>query len=323
MKKVYFVTGGTGFIGSAIVKKLSEEGHSIVVLDNDWRGNARRLSGLKGDIDIINADIRDSNSVCEASKNADSIIHLAYVNGTENFYQSPDLVMDVAVRGMLSIVDACQKNNVKEFVLASSSEVYQSPNIIPTNESVQVVVPDIYNPRYSYGGGKIACELMTTNMVSKLVDKTLIFRPHNVYGPDMGFEHVIPQLAMKLIQIKHFESSKDEVKILGSGEQTRAFCYIDDFIQGVHLLLTQSSPSGLYHIGTPSETSIMNLCKLMMSRLGLDLRVKTSVAPKGETDRRVPDVSKIKQLGFKPAVNLDQGLEKTIPWYQEYCLQNK
>jgi nucleoside-diphosphate-sugar epimerase len=99
---------------------------------------------------------------------------------------------------MINVLDACIYNNVKNFFLASSSEVYQTPPIVPTDERVPLSVPDVLNPRYSYGGGKIACELLAVNYGRKFFDQMVIFRPHNIYGPAMGWEHVIPQLCMRM-----------------------------------------------------------------------------------------------------------------------------
>ena len=96
---------------------------------------------------------------------------------------------------MISVLDACRHHGIRELVLASSSEVYQTPPGIPTPENVPLSVPDPLNPRYSYGGGKIICELMAINYGRQGFDRVLIFRPHNVYGPDMGWEHVLPQFA--------------------------------------------------------------------------------------------------------------------------------
>src|SRR3989338_4775797 len=161
--KKYLVTGGTGFIGSALVKRLVKEGHKVRVLDNNIRGLAENLKEIEDKIEIVTADIRDANTVQNVIKGVDSVIHLAYINGTEFFYTRPELVLEIAVKGIISVIDGCIMENVKEIVLASSSEVYQTPKKVPTDESAQLIVPDPMNPRYSYGGGKIISELMAIN----------------------------------------------------------------------------------------------------------------------------------------------------------------
>ena len=198
MIKSYLVTGGTGFIGSAVVKRLLQTGARIRVLDNNSRGHERKLGAAAADVELHTGDIRDAQAVARAVHGVDCVVHLAYVNGTEYFYTHPDLVLDVAVKGMINVIDACRTHGVGELVLASSSEAYQVPLVVPTPENVPLVVPDVLNPRYSYGGGKIISELLAVNFGRRHFQRVVIFRPHNVYGPDMGHEHVIPQFAERM-----------------------------------------------------------------------------------------------------------------------------
>ena len=161
--KKYLVTGGTGFIGSALVRRLVKEGFKVRVLDNDIRGAQERLSDVAKKIEFVSGDIRNFDDVTESCRGVDSVIHLAYINGTEYFYKMPELILEVAVKGIINVIDSCIKENVKELFLASSSEVYQYPPKIPTSEDAPLTVPDVFNPRYSYGGGKIISELLTIN----------------------------------------------------------------------------------------------------------------------------------------------------------------
>ena len=129
------VTGGSGFIGSALVKALVKAGHNVRVLDDNSRGAPRRLSEVENDIEFVAGDIRDAAAVDKAAQGMDEVHHLAFVNGTEFFYSPPDLVLDVGVRGMINVIDACRARNVGTLILASSSEVYQTPPQVPTDES--------------------------------------------------------------------------------------------------------------------------------------------------------------------------------------------
>src|SRR5262249_18729411 len=149
----------------------------------------------------VEGDIRNRDDVLAATAGVDAVCHLAFVNGTEFFYSRPDLVLDVAVKGMSNILDACMKCGVDELYLTSSSEVYQSPPVIPTDETVALSIPDCLNPRYSYAAGKIISEIMTVNYGRRHFRRVVIVRPHNVYGPDMGWEHVIPQLVLRMKQL--------------------------------------------------------------------------------------------------------------------------
>ena len=229
------VTGGSGFIGSGLVKALVRAGHRVRVLDDNSRGSPRRLTEVANDIEFIAGDIRDAAAVEKAAQAIDEVHHLAFVNGTEFFYSRPDLVLDVGVRGMINVIDACRKHDIGTLVLASSSEVYQTPPTTPTDESAPLCIPDPLNPRYSYGGGKLISELMAINFGRKYFERVLIFRPHNVYGPDMGWEHVIPQFALRLdAAAKKQPSGKLPFEIQGTGKETRSFCFIDDLVSRRH-----------------------------------------------------------------------------------------
>jgi nucleoside-diphosphate-sugar epimerase len=161
------VTGGSGFIGSGLAKALVKSGARVRVLDDNSRGRPRRLADVEKDIEFIGGDIRDAAAVESATRGIDEVHHLAFVNGTEFFYSQPDLVLDVGVRGMINVIDACRKQNVGNLILASSSEVYQTPPQVPTAEDAPLSVPDVLNPRYSYGGGTWISELMAINFGRK------------------------------------------------------------------------------------------------------------------------------------------------------------
>ena len=140
------VTGGSGFIGSALVKALLGRGETVRVLDDNSRGALRRPAGVERDIEFVGGDIRDAGAVDAAMRGIDEVHHLAFVNGTATFYSAPDLVLDVGVKGIVNVIDACRRHGVGRLVLASSSEVYQSPPHVPTDESAPLVVPDPLNP---------------------------------------------------------------------------------------------------------------------------------------------------------------------------------
>jgi len=317
--KKYLVTGGTGFIGSALVKKLIKNGSKVRVLDNNSRGASARLSDLEKDVDLIISDIRDEKAVKDAASGMDAIIHLAYINGTEFFYTKPELVLDVAVKGMSSVINACKEANIGELILASSSEVYQSPEEIPSSESVPLIVPDVLNPRFSYGGGKIISELMAINYGRKYLDKVVIFRPHNVYGPDMGFEHVLPQLTMRALDaVKDKKLGDINFEIQGDGSQTRAFTYIDDFVNGVMCLLNKGQHLNIYHIGNPEEIKIIDAVNSIFKILKKEPNIINTPLKEGSTERRCPKIDKIKKIGFKPEVMFDKGLPLLVNWYKNH-----
>jgi len=318
MPKKYLVTGGTGFIGSALVRRLVKEGYGVRVLDNNIRGSEEGLKNVIDRIEFIQGDVRDPGTVESACDGVDSVIHLAFINGTEFFYKKPELVLDVGVKGMMNVVDGCIKHGVKELVLASSSEVYQTPDTIPTDEKAPLSIPDPLNPRYSYAGGKIISELIALNYGRKYFDRVVIFRPHNIYGPNMGWEHVIPQFVTRMRDICE-KTSSGEIKfpIQGTGKETRAFCHIDDFIDGLMIILERGKHMEIYHIGTMDEISMEKVAFEVGKCFGRDVQIVPGEEAKGGTPRRCPDITKLKELGYKPKIPFDEGLKITVKWYNE------
>lgn len=319
MSRHFLVTGGSGFIGSGVVLALVRRGDRVRCFDNNWRGSFENLREVSGKVEFVQGDIRDPKAVSKAVKGVDAVLHLAAINGTEHFYKIPDLILEVAVKGMLNIVDACKEHHVRDLVVMSSSEVYQVPSIIPTPETVPLVVPDVRNPRYSYGSGKIISEMIAMHAGSAF-DSVRIVRPHNVYGPAMGWEHVVPQLISRLYSTlgnnwKRGTRSDVQLPIQGSGEETRAFVFIDDMVAGFLLATDRGEHRGIYHVGTEQEVRITDLARQVGRCLGVNVNVRPGDLQKGGTPRRCPDIRQIQALGYKPQTTLQAGLEKTVSWY--------
>ena len=314
------VTGGSGFIGSALVKALVHRGETVRVFDDNSRGALRRLQEVERDIEFVNGDIRDAAAVEAALRGVDEVHHLAFVNGTATFYSAPDLVLDVGVKGIVNVIDGCRRHGVGSLVLASSSEVYQTPPRVPTDESVPLTVPDPLNPRLSYGAGKIISEMMAINHGRKHFERVLIFRPHNVYGADMGFDHVIPEFAVRIKRAiaNHGAGGAVPFPIQGSGEETRSFCHVDDLVAGVMIMRERGEHLGVYHVGTMEEVAIADLARRIARAAGREITLEPSTVLAGSTARRCPDVSKLAALGYRPRVPLDQGLPPVLKWYWDH-----
>jgi nucleoside-diphosphate-sugar epimerase len=314
--KSYLVTGGTGFIGAGLVKALVAAGARVRSLDNNSRGSKEKLGEAASRVELVEGDIRDASTVASAAKGVDAICHLAYVNGTEFFYTKPELILEVAVKGMMNVIDACLVNHVPELVLASSSEVYQTPPNVPTDETAPLVVPDVLNPRYSYGGGKIICELLAVNYGRTHIPRVVIFRPHNVYGPDMGWEHVIPQFAVRLRELHHGQPEGVlPFPLQGTGKETRSFIYIDDMVKGVLSVMERGEHMGVYHIGSGVETTVEDLAHEIARCFGRQIKIVPGPLQPGSTLRRCPDITRLRSLGFEPHSSLSQGLKDTVRWY--------
>ena len=312
-KKYIVVTGGTGFIGSNIIKKLILNKYNIIVIDNNYRGNLGRLSGLKKKIKFLECDVRDKVKIFKifTKFNINCVIHLAYINGTKNFYKFPFEIIDIATKGTLNMLEASVKHKVKKFFLASSSEVYSDPEILPTPEDIELKIPELTNPRYSYGGGKIISELLAYHYGKKYFKKMIIFRPHNVYSHDMGKDHVIPELFDKILKLKNKKKIK-KIYIQGTGNETRAFTYIDDFVSGFEILFKKGRHLNVYNIGNDQETKIKDLVNIICDKLKVKYTIGYKKKFKGSPLRRCPDISKIRKLGFVPKTNIKKGIENII-----------
>ncbi len=270
-------------------------------------------------MEFVAGDIRDPECVRRACRGMDSVCHLAYINGTEFFYSKPALVLEVGVKGMLNVLDGCRAEGVTELLLMSSSEVYQTPPVLPTPETVPLVVPDPLQARYSYGGGKIISELLAINYGRTDFSRVVIVRPHNVFGPDMGFEHVIPQFAVRVRDLRvqqKLPTGSLPFPIQGSGQETRAFIYIDDFSAGMEKILEHGKHLEIYHLGNDKESSIAEVAQHIAESMRVPIELQPGELLPGSTLRRCPDISKVRHLGFEPRISLGEGIGHYVEWFE-------
>lgn len=322
------ITGGAGFIGSTLCKQLSEQNHQIIAFDNFSRKS--HLNNMHG-IETYDGDVRQSEHLHGALKKHgqfDALWHLAYINGTSTFYSNPELVLDVGVKGAINTLDLALEHNIKNYILCSTSEVYNEPTQVPTPENERILIPDIHNPRFSYSGGKIISELLAIHYGAKQGLETKIFRPHNIYGSNMGTEHVIPQLIKKILFPNNpkFIDQKLVVPIQGTGLETRSFCYIEDAIRQMIMASNDeaSETAPIYNIGNEDEISINQLALLIADILNIQIVIDSEEKPLlGSSGRRCPSMNKLNKLGYKSSYNLRDGLTQTIEWYKKYFTEGK
>jgi nucleoside-diphosphate-sugar epimerase len=153
-------------------------------------------------------------------------------------------------------------------------------------------------------------------------DRVVIFRPHNVYGADMGWEHVIPQFALRMRELSRNSAfGQLSFPIQGSGRETRAFIHIDDFTDGLALVLAGGEHLGIYHIGTEEEVEMAALAKEVGTCFGREIQVEPGPLQPGSTMRRCPNISKMRRLGFAPKISLHSGLPGVVRWYDQHADQ--
>lgn len=306
------ITGGAGFVGSHLSKYLINKGYKVTILDNFSRGVKQNLKNLNDKYFLENRNLNNSKKLKNFLNKFDVIFHLAAINGTEYFYKIPDKVLDNNISITLNIIKNLDKKTCKKFIFFSSSEVYQKPSQIPTPENTEMIIPDITNPRYSYGISKIVGEAYCNYYLKQKKIPFTIIRPHNFYGPNMGFKHVIPQFFIKAFNKKGY------FEIQGKGNETRSFCYIDDAIEViVKLCFSRISKNQIVHIGNNTETSIYKLAKKILKITNQNKKLKFSRLKTGSVKRRVPSLNFYKKIKFKNKINLDEGLKKTLDWFNK------
>lgn len=321
------VTGGSGFIGSALCNRMADNGHEVAVFDNCSRGTGGLMDPSRFKICAPDrADITHELDGCTDlsafvggyAYNSDACFHLAAINGTAAFYSRPEDVLHVQIRGTQNAINACLGHDIKTLILFSSSEVYQTPPVIPTPEDVPLSIPDITNPRYSYAVGKIAAEAMAWHSP---IEKVVVVRPHQVYGANAGYDHVIPQFIMRAAR------TPDRGTFDIHGHTTRSFIYIDDFTDAMMAIWKnvnerEGKVREIFHVGTEEQVNMSALAGMISDIMGRKqgdryaYKFKTHAAPEGGTPFRCPSIAKMRGLGWEPRVSLREGLERTVAAYR-------
>lgn len=322
------ITGGAGFIGFHLANHLAEQGQDVTILDNFVRGKEDKefLELIeKENVHFIKGDITKQETFDELNKSNenggkfDYVYHLAAINGTENFYNIPDKVLKVGVLGTINVLDWFIKQGTGKLLFTSSSEAYAGSLKllgekfpIPTHENVPLIVDDPSNVRWSYGASKIIGEVGVHSWAKAHNMKNFsIIRYHNIYGPRMGFEHVIPQFIERTLK------REEKFKILG-GEETRTFCYVDDAVKATQRIMESEKTMGkTINVGREDgEIKIKNLASELFKIANIYPEFDVQEAPQGSVMRRCPDVTLLKNLGFSWDVGLQEGLQKTFDWYR-------
>ena len=315
MKRV-LITGGSGFIGSNLVKKLLEKKYEIVIFDNGFRKGFGKVEEFNDKVTLVKGDVLNIHDWKKLPNDIDQVFHLAAINGTKYFYDIPDKVLEANVIGTFNCLKWISNTNAKKIFFASSSEVYGFPEIFPTPETEALKIPDPHNERFSYSSSKIMGEVITINFAKKIGIDFSIARFHNVYGPDMGFEHVIPEFIRKCVRGEKF-------MVQGSGDETRSFCFISDAIDGVLLITDKKQMQNqIFNIGTNEEIRIGDLIPILEKIHGSKISPTYKPFVKAGTKRRIPDISKIKKLGYLPKILIEEGLKISYDWYKNYYSKN-
>ena len=327
MKKVLLL-GGAGFIGYNIAKYLTEKGgYKITIADNFFRAGGKIDPILKNLVDenkiaIKPGDYTEPKSFNKLDKDYDYVYMLASVVGVDYVNKIPHEIIRINTALIFNTLEWLRKSNCRKVLFTSTSECYagavEAFNYkIPTPETVPLTIEDIGHPRFTYAVTKMLGESGFINYSRKLDFECSIVRYHNVYGPRMGFKHVIPHL------VQRFKNNESPFKIYGH-DQTRSFNYIDDAVIGTVKAMEVGKNREIYHIGDEEEISIEDLTRFTGDIMNFKGKYKYAPTYPGSVARRCPDISKAKKdLGYVPKVNWKDGLKDTINWYVDYLDKNK
>jgi UDP-glucose 4-epimerase/UDP-glucuronate decarboxylase len=318
------VLGGTGFLGTALVAELARRGHDVVAVDNLSRGrldaDAREVFEKAG-ADFLQLDLTQADALVGLPDDCDDVYLLAGVVGVRYTIERPEHVLRTNGLIAVNVLDWWQSHPSARLLYASTSENYAGSTDamadfpIPTPETIPLCITDILNPRFSYASSKIFGEALVNAYARSQGLHGVIIRHHNVFGPRMGYEHVVPELFLRLLR-------HEEPFVLYGHDQTRAFCYVDDAVEGMILALEKASPEPqVYHLGNDAEEiRIAELFERLQKVAGIrPERLVHEPAPRGSATRRCPDLSKARQeLGYAPRVPLDEGLRRTFEWYSSH-----
>lgn len=319
MAKKALITGGAGFIGFHLAKELTKS-YEVTIADNFARGKKdEEFKELLEDknVSFIKTDITNQSDFSKLDS-YDFVYHLAAINGTENFYKIPDKVLKIGAIGTLNVLDWFVESKSKKLLFSSSSEAYSGglkvlkDFPIPTPEEIPLIVNDPRNVRWSYGAGKILGEVAVHSYAHVHKINFSIIRYHNIYGPRMGFEHVIPQFVERIVK------KEGPFKIYG-GQETRTFCYVEDAVNATKLVMeSEKADRKTIHIGRKDgEIKILDLAKSLFKIAKVNPEIKILPVPEGSVARRCPNTSKLEALGFKAETSLEKGLENTFNWYRK------
>jgi len=303
------ITGGAGFLGSHLCDLFLALGHQVIVMDNLITGDVRNIEHLAGNENFrfIKQDVTEYIYISEP---LDAVLHFASPASPVDFKEFPIKILKVGALGTHKALGLCKAKRAR-FLLASTSEVYGDPLVHPQREDYWGHVNPI-GPRSVYDEAKRFAEAMTMAYHRQHGIATRIVRIFNTYGPRMRLDdgRVVPNFIGQALR-------GEPLTVYGDGSQTRSFCYYTDLIDGVYRLLMSDEVEPV-NLGNPIEVSVLEFARLINEMTGNKAGMVFRSLPENDPKVRRPDISKARQvLGWEPKVGLEEGLQKTIAFFQE------
>lgn len=322
MKKVLLL-GGAGFIGLNIAKELVDKGgYQLTIADNLFRGKLdeelQYLVEERG-VRLVVEDFTRPAAFELLERDFDQVYMLASVVGVKYTEEIPNELIRINTALIFNTLEWIKQTDCKKVLFTSTSECYAGTiesfdYPIPTPEQVPLCIDDIGHPRFTYAVTKMLGESGFLNYARVYGFDCTVVRYHNVYGPRMGFKHVIPQVTQRFLE------GEDPFEIFGF-DQTRSFNYVDDAVNGTILAMESPAANGeIFHIGDMcAEIKIEELVRYIGELCDFQGEYQFAAAPSGSVSRRCPDVTKARQLlDYEPQVHWQEGVKRTVHWYQAF-----
>ena len=305
-KKRNLITGGSGFLGSHLAKRLLKNGEEVICLDNFFTGTKKNIEELFGNqnFEFIRHDVTEPIKL-----EVDKIWHLACPASPVHYQFNPIKTTKTSFMGTYNMLGLAKRVGAK-LLLASTSEVYGDPKEHPQKETYNGSV-NTTGIRSCYDEGKRVAETLCSDYQRVHGVEVRIMRIFNTYGPNMRFDdgRVISNFIIQALK-------DQEITLYGDGSQTRSFCYVDDLINGM-ILLMDSSYKNPINIGNPNEFSILELANMIRSLINPNLKLRYEKLPQDDPKQRKPSIELAKNiLNWEPKIELKEGLLKTINWFK-------
>jgi len=311
-KKVY-ITGGAGFIANTIIKKLIEN-NTIIAYDNFFRDTISNTDLVRHpNLQIIRGDVLDYPKVVKTMQGADIVVHCAAIAGIDTVIKKPTETMRVNLIGTANVLEAARVNKVSDrFLDFSTSEVFGSKSF-KSSEDDDMVTGSAGEARWSYCVSKLAAEHLTVAYHKEYNIPSVIVRPFNVYGPGQTGDSAILRFITRALK-------NEDITIFGDGTQIRAWCYIDDFVDGIMKCLEIPEAIGhSFNIGNERTVlTIYGLAQTVCRVLDSSSKITFKPALSADIELRVPAVEKARELlGFRAVVELEEGIQRTAEWLKK------
>jgi UDP-glucose 4-epimerase len=308
-KKTAVITGGAGFIGSHLAEELANRNYQIIVLDDLSTGKMANIESVlaKSDVKFVPGSVTDLALLNKLFQNTDYIFHLAAITSVSRSVEAPLASHGVNITGTLNVLMAAKASKVKKLVYASSAAVYGDTATLPQSEDV------LPAPQSPYAVAKLCGEHYCRVFQEVYGLNTACLRYFNVYGPGQDpnsqYAAVIPRFISRVLE------GKPPI-IFGDGEQTRDFTFVKDAVQAT-IMAAESDATGVFNVGTGHRASINELARLIATIMGSAVAAVHEKPRPGDIKHSQANISKAREIGYRPRYSLEEGLRETIKGWQK------